>query len=87
MSTQRPVCWFLIWVVPSFQRWSHQLWYLPEVARLLYPRPGVAYVEVTDLEPWTIALAWRPEDRDAPGVAALRWAARTALGGRAPWDG
>ncbi|WP_051300846.1 LysR family transcriptional regulator [Actinomadura rifamycini] len=61
--------------------------FVPEVARYLYPRPGVAYVEVTDLEPWTIALAWRPEDRDAPGVAAFRRAARTALEDRASWGG
>lgn len=52
----------------------------PEEARLLYPRPGVAYVEVTDVTPWTAALAWLPARRDDPSVAALREAARGVLG-------
>lgn len=55
--------------------------FVPSVARELYPRPGVAYVEVTDLAPWTAALAWRPGDRDAESVAALRSAAREVLDG------
>ena len=32
----------------------------PESARWLYPRSGVAYVDVVDLEPWRTALAWLP---------------------------
>lgn len=41
-------------------------------ASVLYPRPGIAYVEVADLPPWTAALAWLPRNRDKPLVAALR---------------
>ena len=52
----------------------------PALARELYPRPGVAYVDVTDLSPWTSALAWLPENRDRPAVAALRQAAHAVLG-------
>ncbi|MGP3981017.1 LysR substrate-binding domain-containing protein [Streptomyces sp. KR80] len=44
----------------------------PDAGRWLYPRPGVSYVEVTDLEPWTAALAWLPARRDDPFVTALR---------------
>ncbi|MPY64126.1 LysR family transcriptional regulator [Streptomyces spongiae] len=51
----------------------------PEAARWLYPRPGVSYVDVTDLEPWTAALAWLPARRDEPIVAALRHATREVL--------
>jgi len=43
----------------------------------LYPRPGVAYVVVVDLRPWTAILAWLPKNRDKPIVAALRRIART----------
>lgn len=48
-------------------------------ASTLYPRPGVTYVAVTDLPPWTAALAWLPKSRDKPLVAALRSAAAQAL--------
>lgn len=51
----------------------------PESARRLYPRAGVAYVDVVDLEPWQTALAWLPRNRDKPTVAALRQATRTVL--------
>ncbi|TDD52181.1 LysR family transcriptional regulator [Saccharopolyspora elongata] len=51
----------------------------PTVGRELYPRPGVSYVDVTDLEPWTSALAWLPANHDKPFVAALRKAARAVL--------
>lgn len=51
----------------------------PAAASFLYQRPGVAYVEVTDLPPCTMDLAWRTEDRNKPLVAALREAARTEL--------
>ncbi|MFD7507463.1 LysR family transcriptional regulator [Streptomyces sp. NPDC059850] len=51
----------------------------PESARWLYPRSGVAYVDVVDLEPWQTALTWLPKNRDKPTVAALRQATRTVL--------
>jgi DNA-binding transcriptional LysR family regulator len=51
----------------------------PDAARWLYPRPGVSYVEVTGLQPWTAALAWLPGKRDEPFVAALREATRDVL--------
>ncbi|MFF7309216.1 LysR substrate-binding domain-containing protein [Streptomyces sp. NPDC008137] len=51
----------------------------PDVARRLYPRHGVSYVDVTDLAPWTAALGWLPSRRDEPLVAALRRAAQRAL--------
>ncbi|MGP3953739.1 LysR family transcriptional regulator [Streptomyces sp. 7N604] len=51
----------------------------PDSARRLYPRPGVSYVDVTGLPPWTTALAWLPKNRDKPFVAALRQAVRTVL--------
>jgi DNA-binding transcriptional LysR family regulator len=51
----------------------------PDAARWLYPRPGVTYVDVIDLEPWTAALAWLPARRDEPCVTALRRAAREVL--------
>ncbi|MGW8376975.1 LysR family transcriptional regulator [Streptomyces sp. ODS28] len=53
--------------------------FVPSVARELYPRPGVSYVEVTDLPPCTAVLAWLPERRDDPRVAALRHAADAVL--------
>ncbi|GAA4096027.1 LysR family transcriptional regulator [Actinomadura miaoliensis] len=53
--------------------------FVPSLAREMYPRPGVSYVDVTDLPPWTSALAWLPENGDRPAVAALRQAARAAL--------
>jgi DNA-binding transcriptional LysR family regulator len=50
------------------------------VARDLYPRPGIAYVDVTDLTPYSTGLAWRTADRDKPHVAALRHAAEAVAG-------
>jgi DNA-binding transcriptional LysR family regulator len=50
----------------------------PDTARHLYPRPGVTYVDVTGLPPWTTALAWLPKNRDTPIVTTLRQTARTA---------
>jgi DNA-binding transcriptional LysR family regulator len=46
--------------------------FLPAAARRLYPRPGIAYVDVTDLPLSTAALAWPAEHRDRPAVVALR---------------
>jgi DNA-binding transcriptional LysR family regulator len=51
----------------------------PASARHLYARPGVAYVDVTDLSPCTAVLAWLPKNRDQPLVAAIRKAAHTIL--------
>ncbi|MCP2337436.1 LysR family transcriptional regulator [Actinomadura rupiterrae] len=56
--------------------------FVPTIARDLYPRPQVAYVEVSDLEPWTIALAWLPKNRDDENVAALRAVARAVAARR-----
>ncbi|WP_326595128.1 LysR family transcriptional regulator [Streptomyces sp. NBC_01803] len=53
--------------------------FLPASARRLFPRPGVAYVDVSDVSPCTSALAWAPHRRSHPAVAALREAARVAL--------
>lgn len=51
--------------------------FLPSAARELFPRPGVRYLDVTDLPPCTSALAWLPKNRDRPTIAALRQVART----------
>nr|WP_272493538.1 LysR substrate-binding domain-containing protein [Streptomyces coriariae] len=50
--------------------------FLPAAARDLFPRPGIRYIDVTDLTPCSAALAWLAERRDEPGVAAIRKAAR-----------
>ncbi|GAA3173406.1 MULTISPECIES: LysR family transcriptional regulator [Streptomyces] len=54
----------------------------PEAARHRYPRPGVAYVDVKDLPPWSMGLAWLPGKRDLPHVRALRAAAHRVTGER-----
>ena len=53
--------------------------FLPSAARHLYPRPGIAYVDVTDLPPSTAALAWPPENRGQPALAPLLKATRAVL--------
>ncbi|MDT0309077.1 LysR family transcriptional regulator [Streptomyces sp. DSM 44917] len=53
--------------------------FLPAAARRLYPRPGVAYLPVTDLSPCTSALAWLPHRRTHPLLTALRESAHAAL--------
>ncbi len=53
--------------------------FLPAAARHLFPRPGVAYVDVTDLLPCTAALAWLPRASSRPAVAALCQAARRVV--------
>ncbi|MGP4004412.1 LysR substrate-binding domain-containing protein [Streptomyces sp. 8N706] len=58
--------------------------FLPAAACRLYPRPGIAYIEVTDAPQSTAALAWLPGNRNRPALAALRDAARIALRGPAP---
>ncbi|WP_078490034.1 LysR family transcriptional regulator [Streptomyces bikiniensis] len=45
--------------------------FLPAAARALFPRPGVRYVEVTDLPPSTAGLAWLRENRTEPLVEAV----------------
>jgi DNA-binding transcriptional LysR family regulator len=52
--------------------------FLPAAAREFFPRPGVSYVDVTDLPPSTSALAWAATHRDRPAVAAIRQAAAAA---------
>lgn len=54
--------------------------FLPAAARHMYPRPGVRYVDVSDLSPCTSALAWLPKNRDRPTIAAIREAARRSCG-------
>lgn len=53
--------------------------FLPAAARDLFPRPGVRYVDVTDLSPSTAVLAWLPKNRSRPLTAALWEAARAAV--------
>jgi DNA-binding transcriptional LysR family regulator len=48
----------------------------PAAARYLYPRPGVAYVDASDLPGCLTALAWLPQNRDRPVVRSLRHLAR-----------
>lgn len=54
--------------------------FLPSAARDLFPRPGIRYVDVTDLTTCSAALAWLAERRDEPTIAAVREAARAVLG-------
>lgn len=55
--------------------------FLPEAARRIYPRPGIAYVDVADLPGYTAALVWAPKNRSLPVVTALRDAARAIIAG------
>ncbi|MCX4571247.1 LysR family transcriptional regulator [Streptomyces viridodiastaticus] len=50
--------------------------FLPAAARDLFPRPGVCYVEVTDLPPSTAGLAWLRSNRAEPLIEAVADAAR-----------
>lgn len=52
--------------------------FLPAAARQLYPRPGITYVDVSDLPPVTSVLVWAAKNHSLPAVAALRAAARAA---------
>ncbi|MEU3409743.1 LysR family transcriptional regulator [Streptomyces sp. NPDC006658] len=58
--------------------------FLPAAARHLFPRPGVAYLNVTDLPPFTVALAWLPQHRSRPTLAALRQAAHHVISQNQP---
>ena len=50
--------------------------FLPAAARHMYPRPGVRYVDVSDLPPCPSALAWLPRNRNRATIAAIREATR-----------
>ncbi|MDQ7809114.1 LysR family transcriptional regulator [Amycolatopsis sp. A133] len=50
----------------------------PAAARQFFPRPGVAYVAVSDLPPCTSALAWHITAENRPVVKAIRQAAEDA---------
>ncbi|MFD5269004.1 LysR family transcriptional regulator [Streptomyces sp. NPDC058335] len=49
--------------------------FLPAAARDFYPRPGIRYVDVSDLTPSTSALAWLASRRAEPAITAIREAA------------
>jgi DNA-binding transcriptional LysR family regulator len=53
--------------------------FLPAAARELFPRPGVRYLDVVNLSPSVSALGWPAQDRDRPGVWAVREAAAAAM--------
>lgn len=55
------------------------MFFLPAIARDLFPRPGISYVDVVDLPDWVSVLAWTPQSRSHPVVAALRDAALRSL--------
>ncbi|MFI8193442.1 LysR family transcriptional regulator [Streptomyces sp. NPDC085946] len=69
-------------VVPDMEALLHTvargkaMCFLPAAARAFFPRPGIRYVDVTDLPPSTSALAWLVKNRDEPTVRAIRQAAR-----------
>jgi DNA-binding transcriptional LysR family regulator len=44
----------------------------PAAARQLFPRPGIAYVAVSDLAPCTSALAWHTTAENRPVIEAIR---------------
>ncbi|MFB6439844.1 LysR family transcriptional regulator [Streptomyces sp. NPDC056411] len=46
--------------------------FLPAAARTYFPRPGVRYLDVSDLTPCTSALAWELKNRSLPTIAAVR---------------
>ncbi|QGV82944.1 LysR family transcriptional regulator [Streptomyces ficellus] len=48
--------------------------------RALFPRPGIAYVDVSDAPPCTAVLAWSSARRDTPEVAVLRRAVGGMVG-------
>lgn len=56
----------------------------PSAARDRYPRPGIAYLEVTDLPLCAASLVWAQKRRDSPVVSAIRqaaWKWKLASGG------
>jgi DNA-binding transcriptional LysR family regulator len=50
--------------------------FLPAAARLIYARPGIAYLDIADVPGTTSVLAWTPAGHDRPVLAALLEAAR-----------
>ncbi|URN17509.1 MULTISPECIES: LysR family transcriptional regulator [Streptomyces] len=69
-------------VVPDLEALLHAvasgeaICFLPAAARDFFPRPGVRYVDVTDLSPSASVLAWLAGNRDEPTIRAVRQAAR-----------
>ncbi|MEU9861056.1 LysR substrate-binding domain-containing protein [Streptomyces sp. NPDC047971] len=61
--------------------------FLPAAARDLFPRPGVRYVDVTDLPPSTAALAWLRTNRAEPLVQAVVGAATCFVSAQEPAGG
>lgn len=57
------------------------IFFLPAIARDLFPRPGISYVDVADLPDWVSVLAWAPHSHSSSVVTALRQAARQSLAG------
>lgn len=56
--------------------------FLPASARDFFPRPGIAYLDVTDLEPCTSAVAWLADSQSDRVVTAVREAAQAFTRGR-----
>jgi DNA-binding transcriptional LysR family regulator len=56
---------------------------VPAACRELYPRPGITYIDVTDMAPITSALAWIP-GRESPAVTTLVREARRLRGPTIP---
>lgn len=74
-------------VVPDMEALLHTvargkaMCFLPAAAREFFPRPGIRYVDVTDLSPCTSALAWLVKNRNEPTIRAVRQAARVFTSG------
>ncbi|MFI7415613.1 LysR family transcriptional regulator [Streptomyces sp. NPDC049627] len=51
---------------------GHGMRFVSASCRVLFPRPGIRYVDVVDLPPCSAVLAWSATHRDSPAVAALR---------------
>ena len=67
--------------IVEYVRTGRGVAFLPAAVCIMFPRPGITYVPVTDIPPGQVALAW-PADRRTPLVAALAHAARQTLGAR-----
>lgn len=57
--------------------------FLPAAVCTMFPRPGIAYIPVTDIPPGQVALAW-PAGRRSHLVTALAEAAARSPGGAGP---
>ncbi|CAL9675635.1 Hca operon transcriptional activator HcaR [Streptomyces sp. enrichment culture] len=51
---------------------GHGIRFVSDSCRVLFPRPGIRYVDVVDLPPCSAALAWSATRRDSLMVTALR---------------